>query len=213
MFILVIFITTKTGDKSNTPKLRKQWWTDRTDTHGHHRGQAGKWFTFQTGYTQNSTAIRYLGTRAVHFLPCPQCLVWGTHLTISQVSTRPSQLSEWVASTAGDVWKKTKARIWVLENDSVYALQEKGETTFFLRIRKLGASTRWARPFHREINTPVVHEAGRPPVTSGTEGKTGWGSGRSFHGSPALSMSQYGYRMLATHSRHSSLPQTLQVLS
>lgn len=115
MFIPVIFITTKTGDKSNTPKLRKQWWTDRTDTHSHHKRQAGKWFTFQTRYTQNSTAIRYLGTRAVHFHPCPQCLVWGTHLNISQVTTCPSQLSEWVTSTGGDVWKKTKARVWVLE--------------------------------------------------------------------------------------------------
>lgn len=47
MFIPVIFITTKTGDKSNTPKLRKQWWTDRTDTHGHHKGQAGKGWHFK----------------------------------------------------------------------------------------------------------------------------------------------------------------------
>lgn len=212
MFIPVIFITTKTGDKSNTPKLRKQWWTDRTDTHGHHKGQAGKWFTFQTGYTQNSTAIHYLGTRAVHFLPCPQCLVWGTHLNISQVTTCPSQLSEWVTSTGGDVWKKTKAQVWVLENDSVYALQEKGETIFFLRIRKLDASTRWARPFHREMRLWFIRLAGRLSYLVQRE-KTGWGSGRSFHWVTCFMNVKVPPRMLATHNRHSSLPQTLQVLS
>lgn len=212
MFIPVIFITTKTGDKSNTPKLRKQWWTDRTDTHGHHKGQAGKGLTFQTGYTQNSTAIRYLGTRAIHFLPCPQCLVWGTHLNISQVTTCLSQLSEWVTSTGGDVWKKTKARVWVLENDSVYALQEKEETIFFLRIRKLGASTRWARPFHREMRLWFMRLAGHLSYLVQRKNRVGlWevlpSMGYLLHECQSASQN-VGY----TH-RHSSLPQTLEVLS
>lgn len=88
-------------------------------------------------------------------------------------------------STRGDVWKKTKAQVWVLENDSVYALQEKGETIFFLQIRKLDASTRWARPFNREMRLWFMWFM-RLAGHLVQRGKTGWGSGRSFHGLPAL---------------------------
>lgn len=123
-----------------------------------------------------------------------------------------SESTQRVTSSDGDVWKKTKARVWVLENDTVYALQEKGETIFFLRLRKLGESTRWARPFHREMRLWFMRLAGRLSYLVQRKNRVGLWEVLPSTATCFMNV-KVPPRMLATHNRHSFLPQTLQVLS